>query len=165
MYYSQIRENDIANGTGVRVTLFVSGCRNHCKNCFQPETWDFQYGSPFTEITADHIISSLSRPYIQGLTLLGGEPFEPENQKELVRLLHRVRNTYHHSKDVWCYTGYTIEQLHNDAAQCRCEVTDEMLSLIDVLVDGRFEEDQKDISLKFRGSANQRIIKLNSDSQ
>lgn len=163
MYYGQIRENDIANGIGVRVTLFVSGCRNHCKNCFQPETWDFQYGEHFTSAVADRIIDLLSRPYIQGLTLLGGEPFEPENQHELVRFLRRVRNTYHDSKDVWCYTGYTLEQLHDDNARCRCEDTDDMLALIDVLVDGRFEEAQKDISLQFRGSANQRIIYLDKE--
>lgn len=162
MYYGKIREVDIANGTGVRVTLFVSGCRNHCKNCFQPETWDFNYGELYTEQTEQHIIESLSKPYIQGLTLLGGEPFEPENQRELVRLLRKVKIIYP-EKDVWCYTGYTIEQLLTQNSRCRCEVTDEMLSLIDVLVDGRYVDEQKDISLKFRGSSNQRIIDMKKE--
>lgn len=163
MYYGKIRENDIANGTGVRVTLFVSGCRNHCKNCFQPETWDFQYGSPYTKETEQYIIQSLSRPYIQGLTLLGGEPLEPENQRVLVQLLRKVKQTYS-NKDVWCYTGYTLEQAKQDGARCRCEVTDELLSLIDVLVDGRYEDGLRDISLKFRGSSNQRIIDMRGAS-
>lgn len=160
MYYGKIRENDIANGDGVRVTLFVSGCRNHCKNCFQPETWDFRYGEEYTEDTETHILDSLSRPYIKGLTLLGGEPFEPENQRCLVRLLRRVRQELP-QKDVWCYTGYTLEQFGMDGERCRCEVTDEMLSLIDVLVDGRYEDDLRDITLRFRGSSNQRILYLN----
>lgn len=161
MYYGKIKECDIANGAGVRVTLFVSGCRNHCKNCFQPETWDFYYGSPYTEETETHIIQSLSRPYIQGLTLLGGEPFEPENQKELVRLLRKVKKIYP-EKDVWCYTGYTLDKALQEGSSCRCEVTDELLSLIDVLVDGRYIDEKKDISLKFRGSSNQRIIDMNT---
>lgn len=159
MNYGKIRENDIANGSGVRVSLFVSGCRNHCKNCFQPETWDFNYGEPYTLDTERYIINSLSKPYIQGLTLLGGEPFEPENQRQLIRLLQRVKAECP-SKDVWCYTGYTIEQLKSDSSSCRCEVTDEMLALIDVLVDGRYIDEQRDISLKFRGSSNQRIIDM-----
>lgn len=157
MNYGKIRERDIANGSGVRVTLFVSGCRNHCKNCFQPETWDFGYGSEFTDDTITTIIKLLSRPYISGLTLLGGEPMEPENQSELLRLLRNVKRNYP-DKDVWCFTGYTLERLLRDGEHCRCDCTDEFLSMIDVLVDGRFEEELKDISLKFRGSSNQRII-------
>lgn len=157
MYYGKIMDNDIANGSGVRVTLFVSGCRNHCENCFQPETWEFDYGSLYTEETEQSIIKSLSLPHIQGLTLLGGEPFEPENQRELIRLLAKVRAVCN-NKDIWCYTGYTLEQLLRDGATCRCEVTDDMLSMIDVLVDGRYMNDKRDISLKFRGSSNQRII-------
>lgn len=161
MHYGKIKEYDIANGTGVRVTLFVSGCRNRCKNCFQPETWDFNYGSPYTEETESYIIKSLSRPYIQGLTLLGGEPFEPENQRELVRLLHKVKEDYP-EKDVWCYSGYTLDKALQDGSPCRCEVTDELLSLIDILVDGKYVDEKKDISLKFRGSSNQRIIDMNT---
>ena len=159
MYYGKIRENDIANGAGVRVTLFVSGCRNHCKNCFQPETWDFNYGELYTDETERRIIESLSRPYVQGLTLLGGEPLEPENQEVLMRLLRKVKEACPR-KDIWCYTGYTLEQAKQDGSRCRCSVTDELLSLIDVLVDGRYEDDLRDISLKFRGSSNQRIIDM-----
>lgn len=159
MYYGKIRENDIANGSGVRVSLFVSGCRNHCKNCFQPETWDFNYGEPYTQETEQHIIESLSRPYIQGLTLLGGEPLEPENQVVLVRLLRNVKETYP-EKDVWCYTGYTLEQALMEDSHCRCNVTDELLSMIDVLVDGRYVDELRDISLRFRGSSNQRLIDM-----
>lgn len=159
MYYGKIRENDIANGSGVRVSLFVSGCRNHCKNCFQPETWDFHYGHPYTEKTEQHIIESLSYPYIQGLTLLGGEPLEPENQEVLIRLLRKVKALYP-EKDVWCYTGYTLEQALKNDSCCRCDVTDELLSLIDVMVDGRYEDELRDISLKFRGSSNQRLIDM-----
>lgn len=162
MYYGKIRENDIANGSGVRVSLFVSGCRNHCKNCFQPETWDFNYGEPYTQETEQHIIESLSRPYIQGLTLLGGEPLEPENQVVLVRLLRKVKETYP-EKDVWCYTGYTLEQALQNGSHCRCDVTDELLSFVDVLVDGRYEDELRDISIKFRGSSNQRLIDMREE--
>lgn len=159
MYYGMIRNCDIANGQGVRVSLFVSGCRNHCKNCFQPETWNFDYGTPYTEETEEYIIQLLSKPYIQGLTILGGEPLEPENQQGLLRLLKRVKSDYP-EKDIWCYTGYTLEQALKDGSPCRCDVTDELLSAIDVLVDGRFVEELKDITLKFRGSSNQRIISM-----
>lgn len=164
MYYGKIRNNDIADGTGIRVSLFVSGCRNHCKNCFQPETWDFKYGKPFTERTEQYIIELLSKPYIQGLTLLGGDPFEPENQRELVKFLRVVKNKQP-EKDVWCYTGYTLEMILDDQSRCRCEVTDEFLSMIDILVDGRYEEDLKDITLKFRGSANQRIYRIQNSGK
>lgn len=159
MYYGMIRNCDIANGQGVRVSLFVSGCRNHCKNCFQPETWNFDYGTPYTEETEEYITQLLSKPYIQGLTILGGEPFEPENQRGLIRLLKRVKSDCP-EKDIWCYTGYTLEQALTDGASCRCEVTDTFLSMIDTLVDGRFVEKLKDISLEFRGSSNQRIISM-----
>lgn len=164
MYYGKIRENDIANGSGVRVSLFVSGCRNHCENCFQPETWDFYYGQPYTEETEQHIIKSLSHSYIQGLTLLGGEPLEPENQEVLVRLLRKVKAIYP-EKDVWCYTGYTLEQALQSGSHCRCNVTDELLSYIDVLVDGRYEDGLRDISLKFRGSSNQRLIDMRKERE
>jgi len=156
--YAKIINNDIANGEGVRVSLFVSGCTNHCKHCFQPQTWDFSYGEPFTDAVERSIIKMLAEKHIKGLTLLGGEPFEPVNQRRLVKLLHRVRDELP-DKDIWAYTGFTIEQLRTDGSKCRCEVTDEMLSMVDVLVDGRYIEELSDISLRFRGSSNQRIIR------
>ena len=156
MNYGNIKPLDVADGEGVRVSLFVSGCRNHCENCFQPETWDFGYGQEYTAETEDKILALLEPYYVDGLTVLGGEPFEPENQRELVKLLRRVR-AERPEKTVWCYSGYTLEQMRSKGHP-RCEVTDEVLGLIDVLVDGRFVEALKDISLKFRGSSNQRII-------
>ena len=159
MYYGTIKTTDIANGIGVRVSLFVSGCTHHCKGCFQPETWDFHYGSPYTKATGQQILNALNHDYIKGLTLLGGEPFEPENQKVLVRLLKNVRARFP-QKDIWCYTGYTYETDLIEDSRARCEVTDEMLSMIDVLVDGEFHEEEKNISLRFRGSENQRLIDL-----
>lgn len=161
MYYGEIKNCDIANGEGVRVTLFVSGCTNHCKNCFQPQTWAFDYGQPFTEETETYLLKLLAPSYINGLTLLGGEPFEPENQRALVPFLRRVRAQYP-EKNIWSFSGFTYEELTSDGAYPRCEVTDEMLSLLDVLVDGRFVEELKDISLRFRGSSNQRLIDLNA---
>ena len=158
MHYGNIKKLDIADGDGVRVTLFVSGCRNRCENCFQPETWSFDYGKPFTEETVQELLTALAPSYVDGLTLLGGEPFEPENQRELVKLLHRVREAFP-KKNVWSYSGYTLEQICGDGHP-HSEVTEEMLSMIDVLVDGRFVEALKDVSLKFRGSSNQRIIDL-----
>ena len=157
MYYGEIKNCDIANGEGVRVTLFVSGCTNRCKNCFQPQTWAFDYGQPFTAETEEALLQMLAPAYINGLTLLGGEPFEPENQRGLLPFLRRVRERLP-GKTVWAFTGFTWEQLHTDGAHPRCEVTDELLSLVDVLVDGRFVEELHDISLRFRGSSNQRII-------
>ena len=142
MYYGEIKNCDIANGEGVRVTLFVSGCTNHCKGCFQPQTWDFTYGRPFTAETEDELLSLLSPGYINGLTVLGGEPFEPENQRALVPFLRRVRQAYP-DKTIWCFSGFTYEELTTDGTHPRCEVTDEMLSLLDVLVDGRFVEELK----------------------
>lgn len=161
MHYGEIKNCDIANGIGVRVTLFVSGCTNRCKGCFQPQTWDFSYGEPYTKETEDSIIELLRPSYITGLTLLGGEPFEPENQRELVCLLRRVKSELP-AKTVWAFSGFTLESLLENEPHPRCEVTDEMLSMIDVLVDGKFEEDKKDISLRFRGSSNQRIIDMNA---
>ena len=158
MYYSVIKPVDIADGVGVRVTLFVSGCTHHCKGCFQPQTWAFDYGQPYTQQTEDEILSLLQPPYIRGLTLLGGEPMEPDNQRALLHLLQRVR-TELPQKDVWCYSGYTLEQLTGQS-RARCEVTDELLTMIDVLVDGEFVEEKRNISLKFRGSENQRLIDL-----
>lgn len=161
MYYGEIKDCDIANGEGVRVSLFVSGCTNRCRGCFQPQTWDFRYGQPFTAETEERLLSFLSPGYINGLTVLGGEPFEPENQRALVPFLRRVRQTYP-GKTIWCFSGFTYEELTADGAHPRCGVTDEMLSMLDVLVDGRFVEELKDISLRFRGSSNQRLIDLNA---
>ncbi|MGN1410589.1 MAG: anaerobic ribonucleoside-triphosphate reductase activating protein [Eubacteriales bacterium] len=158
MYYGEIKNCDIADGIGVRVSLFVSGCTNHCEHCFQPQTWDFRYGSEFTDETEEKIIDMLRPDYINGLTLLGGEPFEPSNQRALLPFVKRVREIYP-QKTVWAFSGYTYEEL-TGTAHPRCEVTDSLLELIDVLVDGRFEEAKKDISLRFRGSSNQRIIDL-----
>ena len=158
MNYASIKNCDIANGEGVRVTLFVSGCTNHCENCFQPETWDFGYGEPFTPAVEDQLIEMLRPGFINGLTLLGGEPMEPENQRELVTFVQNFKALYP-KKTVWCYSGYTWEQLTGSVpCPARCEVTDELLSLLDVLVDGRFVEAQHDISLRFRGSSNQRLL-------
>ena len=157
MNYCNIKNCDIADGPGVRVTLFVSGCTNHCKGCFQPETWDFDYGEPFTRETEDKLIAMLEPHYIAGLTLLGGDPFEPSNQRALLPFVKRVRETCT-DKTIWAYSGFTYEELKTDGSHPRCEVTDELLGLIDVLVDGRFVEDKKDLRLRFRGSSNQRII-------
>lgn len=159
MYYGNIKAYDIADGPGVRVTLFVSGCRNCCKGCFNSETWDFHYGQPYTKDTETEILKLLSPDYIQGFTLLGGEPFEPENQKEAVGLLKKIRETYP-DKDIWCYSGYLYDVDMPEGGKVHTEVTDEMLSYIDVLVDGRFVEEEKDVTLVFRGSRNQRILDL-----
>ena len=156
MNYIKINPTDIANGTGVRVTLFVSGCRNHCEGCFQPETWDFNYGKHYTEHTKTRIIQLLSYNYISGLTLLGGEPFEEENQKELSKLVTEVKTIYS-EKTIWVYTGYLIEELVNHKIKYTPYI-DNFLLHIDVVVDGKFILNQKDISLEFRGSRNQRII-------
>ena len=160
MYFSEIKDCDIANGEGVRVTLFVSGCTNRCPHCFQPETWAFDYGQPFTAETEEQILRMLAPSYISGLTLLGGEPFEPSNQRALLPLLRRLKKELP-EKNVWAYTGRTYEELLTDGHSHRCEVTDELLRLVDVLVDGRFVQELKDISLRFRGSSNQRLLDLN----
>lgn len=157
MNYGTIKNCDIANGEGVRVSLFVSGCTHHCHNCFNPETWSFSYGSPFDKQAQSKLLTLLSPDYIDGLSLLGGEPFEPDNQRALVPFLKKVRAQYP-GKTIWCYTGYTLESDLLSESCARCECTDEMLSLIDVLVDGEFIEAQKNISLAFRGSENQRLI-------
>ena len=149
MNYAEIKKVDIANGPGVRVSLFVSGCRNHCKGCFNPETWDFDYGRPFTRATEDEIIKALRPSWIQGLSILGGEPTEEENAAVLIPFLKRVRAVLP-DKDIWLYSGYTYEVLRDK----------EILTLADVLVDGPFLLEQKDAGLAFRGSRNQRIIDL-----
>lgn len=160
MNYASIKKCDIANGPGVRTTLFVSGCTHHCKNCFNPETWDFNYGKPFTEQVEDDIIQSCKSAFVTGITLLGGEPLEPANQRALLPFIRKFREQLP-NKTVWCYSGYLYEQLIGEVEyRCRCEVTDELLELIDVLVDGEFVQDLYDISLRFRGSSNQRIIDL-----
>jgi anaerobic ribonucleoside-triphosphate reductase activating protein len=158
MNYASIRKCDIANGEGIRVSLFVSGCTHRCKGCFNPEQWDFEFGEPFTAATENEILTALDNDFIDGLTILGGEPMEPANQAALLQLLRRVRAEMP-SKNVWCYSGYTFEELTGKTpSRARCGHTDEMLSLIDVLVDGEFKEELKDIRLRFRGSSNQRVI-------
>ncbi len=160
MYYGEIKNCDIANGEGVRVSLFVSGCTNACKGCFQPETWAFDYGRPFTAETEARLLDLLAPDYINGLTLLGGDPFEPENQRALLPFVRRVR-AERPRKTIWAYTGYVYEALLSGETRARCEVTDELLEALDVLVDGPFVERLHDISLRFCGSSNQRIIDLN----
>ena len=149
MKYGRIKKTDIANGTGVRVSLFVSGCRNHCKGCFNPETWDFNYGKEYTNETKKEILDALAPDYISGLSILGGEPLEPENYIDVMDLCYTVKNTYP-KKTIWLYTGYNFEYFERYSPG--------ILSFIDVMVDGKFREDLKDISLKFKGSSNQRII-------
>lgn len=156
MNYGEIKKTDIANGIGIRVSLFVSGCRHHCQDCFNSVTWDFDYGNKFTKDTEDELIGALSRSYVRGLTLIGGEPFEPENQPRVLELLSRVKSELP-SKDVWCYSGFTLEELLGDS-RAHTEYTEHILSMLDVLVDGRYMKDRRNISLKFRGSENQRII-------
>ena len=170
MNYASIRTCDVANGEGVRVTLFVSGCTHRCKGCFNPDQWDFAYGEPFTREVEDRLLESLAPDFISGLSVLGGEPMEPENQRALLPFLRRVRERFGTGKTIWVYTGCVLEELlpgsrdRNDApllsSRWRTEATDELLSLVDVLVDGPFVEELKDISLQFRGSSNQRIIRL-----
>lgn len=160
MFYGEIKERDIANGIGVRVSLFVSGCTNRCKGCFNKQTWDFNFGEEYTAETENRIIELLNPDFVTGLTLLGGEPFEPKNQEELLKLTDRVKKEMP-NKTIWCYTGFTYEKLKTDGEYCRTEFTDRMLNNIDVLVDGKFVEEKKNIRLKFRGSENQRIIDLN----
>lgn len=160
MYYGNIKKNDIANGIGVRISLFVSGCLNKCENCFQPETWDFEYGRIFDENAEEKIIELLRPSYVDGLTVLGGEPFEPPNQNALLPFLKRIRALFP-DKTIWMFTGFTLEQLRDKNCRAHCGCTSEVLGLADVLVDGAFEEKLKDLSLQFRGSSNQRIIDLN----
>ena len=159
MNYAEIKKTDIANGEGVRVSLFVSGCRRHCKNCFNKVTWDFSYGKPFTQDVQNELLEVLAPDYITGLTLLGGDPMEPENQRALLPFVRRVREELP-QKTIWCYTGYTYRDGAIEEEQANCEVTRQFISLLDVLVDGRFVEELKDIRLVFRGSSNQRVIDI-----
>lgn len=157
MNYGEIKKTDIANGKGVRVSLFVSGCTHHCPGCFNQETWDFGYGEKFTKETQEELLLALAPPYIAGLSLLGGEPLEPGNQRALLPFLRRVKETYP-EKNIWCYTGYLFDKELLGDGRTRCEATDEFLGYIDVLVDGEFVQEKKNIALKFRGSENQRVI-------
>lgn len=157
MNYANIKYNDIANGEGVRVSLFVSGCTHHCKNCFNKETWDFNYGRPFDKFVEDEIIKNLAPDYINGLTLLGGEPMEPANQQGLLNFVKRVKAIYP-NKTIWCYSGYLFDKELLQPSRAFCPWTRELLSYIDVLVDGEFVEELKDITLRFKGSSNQRVI-------
>ncbi len=157
MNYADIKKADIANGTGVRVSVFVSGCNHHCKNCFNPEAWDFNYGKEFTEEEINKVIKELDHSYVEGLSLLGGEPLEHVNQKGLLPLLRKVKEKFP-EKNIWCYTGYEFDKDVMDKMYKQWEETPELLSYLDVMVDGKFVEEKKDINLRFRGSSNQRII-------
>ena len=157
MNYGEIKKYDIADGPGVRVSLFVSGCTHCCEGCFNSQTWDFNFGKPFTEETEEEILKVMSPSHISGFTLLGGEPFEPQNQKVIVELLRKIKKAYP-DKNIWCYTGYLFDRDLLGESRARCEYTDEMLSMIDVLVDGEFIAEKRNLMLNFRGSSNQRII-------
>lgn len=162
MYYGLIKKCDIANGEGIRVSLFVSGCRNKCKGCFQPETWDFKYGKIFDNTALEELLSAVDNPSVRGLTVLGGEPLEPENQPDVLSILRIFKNKYP-QKTVWLYTGSTYEELIGECGEHRSylPITAELLSLVDVLVDGRYVEEEKSLGLRFRGSKNQRVIDMN----
>ena len=157
MNYADIKKYDIANGVGVRVSLFVSGCRHHCKGCFNSEAWDFSYGKPFTDETIEEIMSAVNKDYIRGLSLLGGEPLDPDNRSEVLRLLQVFRARFP-EKTVWCYSGYFFDTELLPQIDTGDATLLQLLELVDVLVDGRFVEAQKDLDLRFRGSSNQRIL-------
>lgn len=160
MNYGAIHVLDTANGPGCRTSLFVSGCTHHCEGCFNQETWDFGYGKPFTDEVEDYILETLRSRFVDGLTILGGEPMERVNQPTIAKLIHSVKETY--NKTIWVYTGYTFEELNNNHTTRCCSpgITDYILNNIDVLVDGEFKMDLKDLRLQFRGSSNQRIINM-----
>ena len=162
MHYAAIKRSDIANGEGIRTSLFVSGCRNCCPHCFNRETWAFDYGEPFTEEVEEYIFSTFQNPVVAGLTVLGGEPMEPENQEALLPFLRRFRERFP-NKTVWLFTGNLYEELtgkYGKHPKC-LPITEELLSLVDVLVDGRYVEELKSIGIRFRGSTNQRVIDMN----
>lgn len=159
MNYAAIKTFDIANGPGIRTSVFVSGCTRHCKECFQPQTWDFDYGTPFTEETMSEILASLSPAHIAGLTVLGGEPFEPQNQAGVAALVKRVREVYP-QKSIWAFTGYLLDAELLAGKVGDFAVVQEILSCLDVLVDGPFQIELKDLTLRFRGSSNQRLIDM-----
>ncbi len=164
MNYATIKEKDIANGPGVRVSLFVSGCTHHCKGCFNAEAWDFDFGQPFTQETIDYILRLLKPAHIKGITLLGGEPFEPQNQPALVNLLRQIRGVYP-EKSIWAFSGYIFDKDIQPGRLGDPAVTAEFLSYLDVLVDGPFVEEKRDLTLRFRGSSNQRIIDVPASLQ
>lgn len=157
MNYATIKNNDISNGPGVRISLYVSGCTHHCKDCFNPETWNFDYGDEFNDETVKQIIEAMSPEYVRGFSLLGGEPFEPENQPKLAELLEELKEVYP-NKDIWCYTGYLYDEDIIAHKLGNPEITDRLLNCIDVIVDGEFQAENKVLDLRFRGSTNQRII-------
>ena len=160
MYYADVKSIDVANGPGVRVSLFVSGCTHHCKECFNQETWDFNYGQPFTTETTEQLLRLSDKPYIAGVTILGGEPMEPKNQESVRPLLEEFRERFP-AKSVWMYSGYTFEELTGEIqSRCFTKETVHILSLLDVLVDGEFISEKKDLGLRFRGSSNQRILNM-----
>ena len=159
MYYGNIKKYDVADGEGVRVTLFISGCRIHCPGCFQSETWDFRYGQEYTEETQKEVLDAMNSEFIAGLTVLGGEPFEPENQRVIVKLMKAAKERYP-EKNIWCWSGYLYDRDLQPGGRKYTEVTDEMLSYIDILVDGPFMLAKKNLALSFRGSENQRVIDL-----
>ena len=158
MNYATIKNCDIANGPGVRISLFVSGCTHHCKGCFNEVAWDFDYGEPFTQQTIRTILDMMKPGYIKGLTLLGGEPFEPQNQGPIVELLRQVKKAYP-QKSIWAFSGYLYEKISSHTLG-DWAVTQEFLSYLDVLVDGPFVEEKKNLALRFRGSENQRLIDM-----
>lgn len=162
MHYGTVKKLDMANGEGLRTTLFVSGCTNRCKNCFQPETWAFDYGSPFTDEVAEDILSTFETGAVRGLTILGGEPMEPSNQRDLLPFLREFKRRYP-NKTLWLFTGNLYEELTGALGEHpKClDITKDILELVDILVDGRFEEEKKQLGLRFRGSSNQRIIDMN----
>ena len=157
MNYADIKIADVANGEGIRVSIFVSGCNHHCKGCFNQEAWDFNYGKEFNEECINKILNELDNPYIKGLSILGGEPLELQNQKGLLPLVKKVKERYP-DKNIWCYTGFKVDEDVMDKMYKNWDETRELLSYIDVIVDGKFEEDKKDLKLRFRGSSNQRIL-------
>ena len=157
MNYATIKPVDIANGPGVRVSLFVSGCTHHCKGCFNAEAWDFDFGEPFTEAVQEDVLRHLNHHYIEGLTLLGGEPMEPVNQEALLPFIKKVRERLP-EKSIWCFTGYDFESDILGRMMKESQVTRELVALFDVMVDGKFVEEKKNLSLRFRGSENQRIL-------
>ena len=159
MHIGEILTADTANGTGIRLSIFVSGCTNHCKGCFQPQTWDFEYGKLYTESIEKFILEELSKNYYDGLTILGGEPFEISNQRVLVDLIRKIKAEMS-EKNIWIYTGFTYDKDLIEGGCRYIECTDEILDSIDILVDGRFVEELKNIRLNFRGSSNQRIIDM-----
>lgn len=157
MNYATIKTHDVANGPGVRVSLYVSGCNHHCKGCFNPETWDFKYGKEFTQETINTVLDAMNKEYIDGITILGGEPLDPKNQKEVANLIKQVKTKYP-NKSIWCFTGFDFEKDVMGKMYQTFDTTREIIDNLDVLVDGEFKQEKKNLSLRFRGSENQRII-------